>query len=293
MSNVEHVVDSQNELGEGPLWHGDEDKLYWVDIKGKLVEWYAPEEDEYHAVPLDTAVTALGLRAEGGFIAATEAGFAFWDGESQELDFISNPEQDRANVRFNDGAVGPGGRFWAGSMYDGPEIDDPPDGRLYRLDAEGRVELMQSGLTISNGLGWSPEADSMYLTDTLRRVIYAFDYDPDEGTIENRRVLVEVPEGEGFPDGLTVDRDGSIWSARWGGWEVTRYSPHGEKMDVIELPVGYPTSCAFGGENLDQLYISSAWMAVTRDRRAEQPLAGDLFRVSLHVHGMPEYRFLG
>lgn len=293
MSNVERVVSSQNELGEGPLWHGREGRLYWVDIKGKLVESYSPAEGEHRTVALDTAVTALGLRAEGGFVVATEVGFAFWDGDSRDLDFIGNPERDRAGMRFNDGAVGPGGRFWAGSMYDGPATDDPPDGRLYRLDAEGRIEMMQADLTISNGLGWNPGADTMYLTDTLRRVIYAYDYDPDDGTIENRRVVVRIPEGEGVPDGLTVDSDGGIWSARWGRWELVRYRPSGEQVDRIQLPVEYPTSCTFGGENLDQFYITSAWTAVPRSERAEQPLAGDLFRVRLPVRGMPVTWFLG
>lgn len=293
MRNVEHVVHSQNELGEGPLWHGGEGRLYWVDIKGRTIESYSPGEEERRTISLRIAVTALGLRDGGGFVGATEAGFAFWDGVSRDLTFIGNPEDGRDGTRFNDGAVGPGGRFWAGSMYDGPETDNPPDGRLYSLDADRVVAMMQSGLTISNGLGWSPEADTMYLTDTLRRAIYAYDYDPEVGTIRNRRTLVRVPEGEGVPDGLTVDSDGCIWSARWGGWKVARYSPDGELMEEIGLPIECPTSCTFGGENLHQLYISSAWTALDDRARADQPLAGDLFRVDLRVRGMPEHRFLG
>lgn len=293
MHDVERVIDCQNQLGEGPVWHGDQGALYWVDIRGKSVERYAPASQQWCSVRFQTGVTALGVRATSGFIVAAENGFAIWDGESAALDVIADPERDRQGTRFNDGAVGPGGEYWAGTMYEGPAVAETPDGRLYRLDMERRVEEVERGLTISNGIGWNPEADTMYLTDTLPGIIYAYDYEPDTGRIANRRILVQVPEGEGLPDGLTVDRDGCIWSARWGGSKVVKYSPNGELLEDLNLPVPHPTSCAFGGEDLDQLYITSAWMALDDDQRAEYPLAGDLFCADVGVRGLPARRFQG
>jgi sugar lactone lactonase YvrE len=178
-------------------------------------------------------------------------------------------------------------------MYEGPEVADTPDGRLYRLDAERRVTEMERGLTISNGIGWSPDARTMYVTDTLPGIIYAYDYDAEAGEIENRRVLIQVPEGEGFPDGLTVDSQGCIWSARWGGGKVAKYSPSGELLDELSLPVPHPTSCAFGGEELNQLYITSAWMALDEAQRAHYPLAGDVFRADVGVKGLLAHAFRG
>ena len=293
MYDVERVIDCQHELGEGPVWHGDEGALYWVDIKGRSVERYVPDTGHRRSVRFNTAVTALGLRAANGFIVATADGFALWDGQSAALDFIANPERGRQGIRFNDGAVGPGGEYWAGTMYEGPEVADTPDGRLYRLDAQQRVTEMERGLTISNGIGWSPDAHTMYLTDTLRGIIYAYDYDAETGRIENRRVLVQVPEGDGFPDGLTVDSEGCIWSARWGGGKVAKYSPSAEPLEELSLPVPQPTSCAFGGEGLDQLYITSAWVGLHDAQRAEYPLSGDTFSVDVEVRGLPAYEFNG
>lgn len=293
MVDVERVIDCQHELGEGPIWHGAESALYWVDIRGKSVERYEPASGHRRSVRFQTAVTALGLRAENGFVVATENGFAIWDGASVSLDVIANPKRDEAGVRFNDGGVGPGGEYWAGTMYEGPEVADTPDGRLYRLDAERRVTEMERGLTISNGIGWSPDRHTMYVTDTLPGIIYAYDYDAEAGEIENRRVLIQVPEGEGFPDGLTVDSQGCIWSARWGGSKVAKYSPSGELLDELSLPVPHPTSCAFGGEELNQLYITSAWMALDEAQRAHYPLAGDVFRADVGVRGLPAHTFRG
>jgi len=130
MYDVERIIDCRLELGEGPIWHGDEGALYWVDIKGRSVERYVSDTGHRRSVRFKTAVTALGLRAESGFVVASGDGFALWDGASAALDFIADPERERQSVRFNDGAVGPGGDYWAGTMYEGPEVADTPDGRL-------------------------------------------------------------------------------------------------------------------------------------------------------------------
>jgi sugar lactone lactonase YvrE len=290
---LEQVVAAQNELGEGPLWHPEEAALYWVDIRRNRVERYRPESRERRTYQFDMGVTALGLRARGGFVAATTQGFALWDGASESLHMLSNPIAGTPHTRFNDGAVDRQGRFWAGTMYEGPETDTPAEGLLFRLDPDGSLHQMESGLTISNGLGWSPDSQTMYLTDTLRSVIYAYSFDKGTGQISGRRVFATVPEDEGFPDGLAVDSDGCVWSARWGGSRVVQYSAGGQVMGSVSVPVSCPTSCAFGGAGLRQLYITSAWMALSERERQAEPLAGDLFRMQVGRPGLPPQKFLG
>ena len=287
MGTVEHILAAQNKLGEGPVWNPDEQALYWVDIEKGCVHRLYPKTGRHDVFDVGLPVGALGFRASGGLVMATRDGFAFWDPETQALRFIADPEPDRPGARFNDGAVDRQGRFWAGTMGQGPTSS------LYRLDPDGSVHRMESGVTISNGIGWSPDDRTMYFTDSLLKVIYAYDFDPATGAIENRRPFVHTPEEEGVPDGLTVDSEGFVWSARWGGWKVTRYDPTGTVEHEIRLPVQYPTSCTFGGPQLDELYVTSAWTAVTEAERGAQPWAGDLFRLQAGVKGLEEARYLG
>ena len=214
-------------------------------------------------------------------------GLAFWDQKTPEIEILVNPELGRLNARFNDGKVDPRGRFWAGTL------GEDNQSCLYKLDPDGSVQIMETGIQISNGLGWSPDLKTMYYTDSPLRVIYAYDFDLNSGSINNRRKFVKVPREDGFPDGLTVDSEGFIWSAHWDGWRVTRYDPDGKIERVIYLPVQRPTSCAFGGPDLDQLFITSAWTGLSETERQEQPLAGDLFLVHGEVKGRKEYDFLG
>jgi sugar lactone lactonase YvrE len=291
MSEVEHVLAVQNTLGEGSVWIPDQQALYWVDISNQLIYRFYPATGEHQAFEVGARVTVLMPRAAGGFVVGTDKGFAFWDPQIQELDFIGNPEADRPYIRFNDGAVDARGRFWAGTMND----EDPaaPDGCLYRLDPDGSIHKMETGITVSNGTAWSPDYKTMYFTDTFRRVILAFDYDLETGKISNRRPFVNVPEEEGFPDGHTVDSEGCLWSTHWEGWKVTRYDPTGKVDREIPLPAPNVTCCAFGGENLDELYITTAWTGMSVEDRKKHPMAGDLFRVKVGVKGMAQPKFTG
>lgn len=291
MAEVEHLIPCQNVLGEGPLWQPDEAALYWVDIHQKWVERFHPTSGERKTFQFQQALTALGLRAGGGFVVAGKQGFATWDGQGETLEAISDPEADKPNHRFNDGAVGPDGAFWAGSMYEGEGSRQP--GSLYRLASNGSFSLIESGLLISNGLGWSPDHKTFYLTDSLRHCIYAYDHNPGSGRLANRRVLVDTQGEAGEPDGLAVDSQGFLWSARWGGWNLTRYDPEGKMERRIELPIEFPTSCTFGGWGLNELYITSAWTPLNKAQRQVQPLAGDLFRLYVDVPGLAEYRYAG
>jgi sugar lactone lactonase YvrE len=293
MSEVEHVLAVNNKLGEGPVWSPDEQALYWVDIENSHLYRFYPATGKYEFFDVGVPVGVLAVRASGGLVMATKKGFAFWQPQTQKLRLITDPEADKPHNRFNDGAVDCQGRFWAGTMCEVSEIRKGGEGSLYRLDADGSIHLMETGLTISNGIGWSPDNKTMYLTDSPQYVIYAYDFDPATGTIANRRPFISTPHDEGMPDGLTVDSKGYIWSALWGGWKIIRYDPSGKVERVIQLPVRHPTSCIFGGPNLDELYITSAWTELGAGYRKNHPLAGDLFRLKMDVKGQVRPKFAG
>jgi sugar lactone lactonase YvrE len=290
---IETAFASQNKLGEGPIWDPAEQALYWLDIHQHWVERLEPASGLHNTIPLDLAVTVLGLRLSGGFVFASNRGFGFWDGFSRKASLVRHPEADQPYNRFNDGAVDPGGRFWAGTMYEGPATESPTEGRLYRFDPDQSTRVMERGLTICNGIGWSPDHRTMFFTDTRRQVIYAYDYDPASGEIDHRRAFVQVGEGAGYPDGLTVDSQGFVWSAFWGGWRVDRFDPQGRLERSLRLPVECPTCITFGGEDLNELYITSAWTGLSEERRRAQPQAGDLFKIDLDIRGLPENKFQG
>ncbi|MBN2503121.1 MAG: SMP-30/gluconolactonase/LRE family protein, partial [Anaerolineales bacterium] len=249
---VEHLISVNCELGEGPLWHPEEAVLYWVDIDGRCFHRYVLGTKTHKVFEVGQLIGALAFRESGGYVLATENSFAFWD-ETNGLQPVAEPEAGKTEARFNDGKVDRQGRFWAGTM-----TDDDDTSSLYRLDANHTVHTMESGVMIANGLGWSPDQKLMYFTDSPRRLIYVYDYDAPSGSIQNRRVFAKVPEDEGVPDGLTIDTEGCMWSAHWGGWKVSRYDPQGKVMEVIEMPVEFPTSCFFGGPDLSTLFITSA-----------------------------------
>ena len=287
MCEIEHILAVKNQLGEGPVWHPEQHCLYWVDIEKKHIYRYWARTGESEKYSLGIAVTALGFRSSGGFIAATSQGFAYLDLESLRLQFILNPEADRKAARMNDGAVDPNGCFWAGTM------SQEPHSALYRLDQFCRLEKMIPGIRVSNGIGWSPDATKMYFTDSPRRIIYKYDFDRLSSDITNPKTFTEIPNDEGFPDGLTVDTEGCVWSARWGGGKIVRYDPDGTVESEVILPVTYPTSCTFGGVEMNEMYVTSAWTALTKQGRAREPQAGDLFRIRTDVVGLREMEFLG
>lgn len=292
MDDVERVVAVGCHLGEGPLWSPGEGALYWVDIYGAVVHRYSPSMGNHDCIEPESAITAMGLWAPGRFVVSVLGGIGFWN-VAGGLEVLHRPEQTRRHIRFNDGAVDPQGRFWAGTMYDGPETNTPDDGRLFCLAPDRSLKTMEKGLTISNGMGWSLDNKTMYFTDTMRKVIYAYDFDPSTGAIANRRDFIRTPDEPGYPDGMTMDSEGFIWSARWGGWGVTRYDPAGNAVRSIRLPVSNVTSCMFGGPDLDELYITSAWSGLTEEQRRDQPLAGDLFRVRPGVKGLRQNSYAG
>jgi sugar lactone lactonase YvrE len=289
VEKAEHWLGVQNRLGEGPRWNVEEGRLYWVDIEAGCYYTYDPVKGEAERFEVGVTVGALAFRERGGLVMATGAGFAMWDPEGEMLTPVADPEAGKEGARFNDGGVDPQGRFWAGTLTE----DGKATSSLYRLDPDGSVHVMETGIGIANGIGWSPDGRTMYFTDTPTMCIFAYDFDGAKGEIAKKRVFVQVPDGEGAPDGLTVDSEGGVWSAHWGGYRVTRYDPAGKVERVVEVPVAHVTSCAFGGAGLNELHITSAWKGLSADERASQPMAGDLFLLKTDVRGMAERKFRG
>lgn len=278
--DAEHILAVNNTLGESPIWHPEEQALYWVDIPDGRLYRYEPANGTYQIFAIGKQVSTLAFRMAGGLIMGVDDGFALWDLVSQSLEFIVRPAADIAGRRFNDGAVDHQGRFWAGTS------SKEDNNTLYRLDPDRSVHTMETGLTLSNGIGWSPDDTIMYLTDTRRQMIYAYDFDATTGTIKNRRPFVHTPTADDFPDGLTVDSEGFVWSARYLGGKIVRYDPDGKVEREIKLPVTKVSSCVFGGSELDELYITTASIGMK-----DQPLAGDLFRLKTEIIGLPEPKF--
>jgi sugar lactone lactonase YvrE len=287
MTQAELFLASKNKLGEGPLWHPEQELLYWVDIEGHSFHRFCPDSFTQETIEVGQPLGCLAFRKSGGLVLALQDGLCFWDPDGGKLEIVRNPEEDRENSRFNDGRVDSRGRFWAGTL------GDDHHSNLYRLDPDRSLHVMESGITISNGIGWNPENTRMYFTDTPTGVIYQYDFDQETGSISNPREFVRVPPEAGVPDGLTVDREGFVWSAHWDGWRISRYDPEGMVERVIYLPVQRPTSCTFGGTNLDQLFITSAWTGLSDQERQEQPFAGDLFVLPTDIQGQLENFFSG
>ena len=268
-------------LGEGPIWDAGQQALYWVDIPECLV----------HRLDADGSITTRDTgqpvgtvvpRASGGLVVAARDGFMAMDPDTGRLTMLAAVEQDRAETRMNDGACDRAGRFYAGTMA----ADESPGlGTLYRLDPDLQVSSLATGLGISNGIGWSPDERLMYYIDSLDHQVDVFDYDPATGEIDGRRRFAAVGGGDVLPDGLTVDADGGVWVAVWGGGVVLRHDPDGRVRESLEVPASHVTSCAFGGPDLDRLYISTAAGPGT--------LGGALFVCEPGVTGQPSYPFRG
>ncbi|HEX3846788.1 MAG TPA: SMP-30/gluconolactonase/LRE family protein [Steroidobacteraceae bacterium] len=285
----ENVVSVGNVIGEGPRWNAAEQRLYWVDfIENQNIHTWDPASRELRTHRTEAPVSALGFRRAGGLIVATGGNIAECDLRTGSLRLLASVDE-RPLMRLNDGAVDAEGRFWVGSMH--TQQQDQPHGSLHRYDPDGSVHTMDSGITVSNGLGWSPDQRTLYFVDTFRRAVYAYDYSRATGSIGKRRVFVRTLEADGYPDGMAVDAEGHVLVAFWGGWKVARYAPDGALEREIRFPVANPTACAFGGPGLDELYVTSAKLALAADQLAAQPMAGDLFRVRLGIRGQPEPYF--
>ena len=287
------VIDAQAALGEGPLWHAQTQRLYWVDIIPGEVHVYDPAAGTDRCINVGQQVGTVVPRVSGGLMLALEHGFASLDLETERLTLLADPEAHLPGNRFNDGKCDPAGRFWAGTM--GMADPTPPAaGALYCLDAQHQVAQRLSGVTCSNGLVWSSDLSTMYFIDSGAQTVDAFDYDHATGAIANRRAVVTLPDDYGIPDGMTIDVEGMLWVAGWGHHRVSRWNPaDGKLLRTLEFPASQVTACAFGGPNLDALYVTSARTGLSPEALAKEPLAGALFVVYPGVQGVPADEFAG
>jgi xylono-1,5-lactonase len=286
-SDVRCVADVHAVLGEGPVWVAREQALYWVDIKGYRIFRLDESGTTEWAPPL--RVCSLVPRASIGFIGGTDAGIALIDPDAKRYEIIANPEDHLPHNRFNDGKADRQGRFWAGTMDD---LEKDATGTLYRVDPDLGCSTIDTGYRITNGPAFSPDGRIMYHNDTARQVTYAFDLRED-GHASNRRVFLQFGPGDGNPDGMTVDAEGCLWIAFWGGSCVRRFSPDGGRLETVRLPVSQPSSCAFGGPDLDRLYVTSAKVGLDEESLKMQPNAGGLFMFTPGVRGLEEVPFAG
>jgi sugar lactone lactonase YvrE len=274
----------QNELGEGVRWDARRAELLRVDIlRGRVYRDRVADDGalvpvrRYDVGGLVGAVAPIA--GDDGWLLARDRGFSYLapDGWVRPIAEVA-PD----GVRMNDAACDPRGRFWAGTVS-----SQPGGAMLYRLAGDGTVEPMLDGLTVSNGLGWSPDGRTMYHADSGPRIVRAFDFDTDHGTISNGRSLLELEEADGAPDGLTVDADSDLWIAIWGAGEVRRYSTEGVLREVHRVPARETTCCAFGGPGLADLYVTTATEHWTEERRRAEPAAGLVYRFTTSATGRP------
>jgi sugar lactone lactonase YvrE len=287
---VELVLDAGAEVGEGPVWDEKSRSLLWVDITAGTVHLFDPAGESSRSFDIGQHVGAAVFRGGGGLALALRGGFGLLDLDSGQVEEIGETERSRPGNRMNDGKCDSGGRFWAGSMT---YSEQGREGSLYRLEPDRRVVTVLSGVGLSNGLAWSPDDRLMYYIDSLARGIDVFDFDASTGAISNRRRLIDVPDSQGTPDGMTVDSEGCLWVAFWNGGAVRRFRPDGAFLQQVPLPVRQVTSCAFGGGDLGDLYITSAARGLSEGQLADQPHAGSLFRCRPGVSGMPSHPYLG
>jgi sugar lactone lactonase YvrE len=292
MSEPQHLLSVQNRLGETPIWVPEEKALYWVDWGGLPTGRFELATSELATYPVDKPITALARRVSGGWLAIAQDGIYLWDPATNEYEpFAGPPDPAKPELCFNDGAVDRQGRLLVGTV----NMEDPfaPDGALYRLDPDGSLHELDSGYATANGIGVSPDGGTVYVTDMRHNQIMVLDYDAASGTTGNRRLFASVPAEEGMPDGLIVDAQGFIWSGHWDGWRLTRYDPDGKIERQIRFPVQHVISFAFGGRDLDELFVTTAWWGFSDEERQEQPWAGDLFRLKTDVKGLLEPLFAG
>ena len=292
MNEPQHLLRVGNKLGETPIWAPEENALYWVDWGGQPTCRFEPETNNFTSYPVSIPVTALARRASGGWIAIAQNGLYTWEPKSNEYELLAGPAKpEKPDICYNDGAVDRQGRLLLGTV----DMGDPfaPEGSLFRLDIDGSLHELDTGYATANGIGLSPDGRTVYVADQRHNQIIVLDYDTDKGTVSNRRLFARVPDEEGMPDGLIVDAEGFIWNGHWAGWKLTRYDPDGKIERQIHFPVDHVISFAFGGKDLDELFVTSAWWGFSDEERKRKPWAGDLFRVKTGVRGLLEPAFAG
>lgn len=276
-------------LGEGPRWDAAAQRLLWVDIEAGALHLFDPARRDDREIPLGIRVGAVAPTRAGGVLAALADRLAVVDLEDESVHTLVEVPHGEG-LRLNDGACDPAGRFWVGSMA----LDYARGaGALYRYSSDGGLDRMLEDVTISNGIGWSPDGGTMYYVDSMTYRVDRFDFDPGTGEIADRRPFAVIERGAGIPDGLAVDDEGGIWLALWGGGAVRRYSPEGALDRVLAVPAEKVTACCLGGDDGRSLYVTTASVELSDEERRRQPLAGSVFVTTVDVPGPPAQPFGG
>lgn len=271
------LVNCQCLLGESPVWDSRCQRIVWLDILNNQIHQYSPELRNHQVLKIAKTPGCIDLSPAGEFFAAVEDGFARIDLTSGQIQMLAELEKNEVDNRFNDGKFDPAGRFWAGTMsVSGKSCN----GSLYAMDTDGSVSLKITGVGCSNGLVWNREHTRFYYIDSSSARITSYNYDLKTGNITNKAVVLDISRENGLPDGMTIDNEGMLWVALWDGWKVIRVDPEtGEVLKSISLPVSRVTSCTFGGDNMQDLFITSARIGLSEEELEKQPLAGSLFVV--------------
>ena len=290
MFKIKQTIQAHTEHGEGPVWDNRSNELYWVDIlQGRIQK--AALSDNYTSIQtlnVGEPVGMVGLcSVSNQLIAALKSQVVLLNTTSNDKSIVSSATHEISNTRFNDGKVGPNGKLYAGTMGDGVE----PVGNFYFFDNQNNVALLEKSLQVSNGLDWSLDYRTLFLTDSPKKLIYAYDFDQKTGLISNRRIHINASSEVGEPDGLCIDSEGCIWSAQWGGAKVIRYDPFGKKMYEVALPVLYPTSCCFGGANMTELFVTSSKLILSKQQEKHYPLSGNIFILETDTIGLAPHFF--
>ena len=290
--SIRCVLPWQAIVGESPVWHPEDQSLYWVDIQSRQIHRFHPATGSNQTFDLPEIVTCIALRAAGGLVLTLRKHFAIFEPATLKLERLGEVEPDLPNNRFNDGKCDPQGRFWAGTMdavhWSAPAGNlYPPGFRQNHYPQAGECHLF-------NGSGWSPNGRKMYYTESFRYAILVYDFDPCTGAISNRLPFATLDSNSGgFPDGMTVDADGFVWSNVVGLGQIHRYDPQGKLERIVQLPVPRATDCTFGGPDLKTLYVTSARETMTPEQLAAAPLSGSLFAIDCDVRGLPSNSFSG
>lgn len=271
------------QLGEGPIWSAAERAIWFVDIKGKQIHRFEESHGDLDSWAADEEIGFIVPASDGNFVCGLRSGLHRFDACTGRFEQLIRVDAHESHNRLNDACVDTAGRLWFGTMDDD---ERRLSGSLYRFDARG-LHACDDGYVITNGPAVSPDGRTLYHVDTLRSLVYAFDLD-DDGGLTNRRIFVRVDVPGAYPDGPIVDAAGCLWLGLYGGWGVQRYSPTGELLETLQLPVANCTKPCFGGEDLRSLYVTSAGKGLSAQERAQQPLAGGLFRLRVDTPGLPQ-----
>lgn len=286
--SVQNVLAARARLGECPLWQVEDQQLFWVDVYNHRVHRFDPATGQDSFFDTGGVVSAIVAAGPDRLLIAQGDSLVFLNTVTGKLVPVYQIEVPLPpDTRFNDGKCDPQGRLWIGTCS-----DIQGQAALYRYDPDGTMRVMETDLTISNGLGWSPDGATFYLTDSAQHKIFAYDFEPDTGAISHRRVFVDLSDEGVEPDGLAIDTQGNVWSALWNGWAVACFDPTGKPLTRVKMPIPCPTCVAFGGPDLTDLYITSASVGLSQKEIQKCYTAGDLFRVATESKGLPVHPFL-